>query len=100
MRAPKEQLVGVIVKRALERADLATTIVFDAIVLIIVFIVRFCLLWTYARFKAPGSSDVVVRILEFVMDFGIVGTATVIVVFDLLKRAVIALNQLRKGSDE
>jgi hypothetical protein len=91
---PRESRSAELKSRFLDRADLAGTIILDAILLAIAVGARAGLLWITRRLSAPGEHDIVIRLLEFVMDFGIIGTTVVIVIFDLAKRIKQALQDL------
>lgn len=93
-QVPRDSLPAEVRSRFLDRADLAATIILDAILLAIAVSVRAGLLWITHRLSAPEEHDIVIRWLERVMDFGIVGTTAVIVIFDLVKRIKQALQDL------
>lgn len=68
------------------RAEIALTIVIDGALILLAVLVRSALLWGLHLFAAPDSLDWSLRIVEWVLNFGIVGTVTIFTGFDLLKR--------------
>jgi hypothetical protein len=76
------------------RVEIGATIVLDALLLGLSLLVRACLLW-FVHKVAPMSSplapeedlrDWTANIVEFILNFGLVGTVVIVTVFDLWKR--------------
>lgn len=79
------------------RIELLLTCFYDTVLLVGVVGVRNLGLWTMHVLTPADNSDWITLGLELVFDFGLLVTAIVIVVFDLLKRLRNAWRSLAKG---
>lgn len=76
------------------RVEIGATIVLDGSLLAVSLLVRACLLWLVHKLAPPSSPlapdedlrDWAARIVEFILNFGLVGTVVIVTVFDLWKR--------------
>jgi hypothetical protein len=75
---------------AYERLDLIATILLDGLVILTAVVVRIILLRVLDEYAPPNTHTTAIKLLEWVCDIGMVGTAVVFTVFDLLKRVIAA----------
>ena len=68
------------------RAEIALTLVIDGALILLAVLVRAALLWGLRWLTASDSLEWSIRIVEWVLNFGIVGTVVIVTGFDLLKR--------------
>jgi hypothetical protein len=69
------------------RAEILSTLLIDGVVVTVAAFARYGFLWMVHIVSPPeGNPPLPLLVLEWILDFGIVGTALVITVFDLCKR--------------
>lgn len=79
-----------------DRTELIITGVMDAVFIACMVVARGLLLQVFDVFLPSERSDtILLRVLEIVLDFGLIGTAIVVTVFDLAKRIKNAIAEFR-----
>jgi hypothetical protein len=81
------------------RAEMGMTIILDGSLLLLAVAVRAILLAALHWFAAPDAMDWSLRIVEWVLNFGLVGTVIIFTGFDLLKRIRNGYRAWRKSDD-
>jgi glucan phosphoethanolaminetransferase (alkaline phosphatase superfamily) len=85
---------------AWERAEVAATVMIDGVLLLLVVGLRAILLWPLHWFGPAETMAWSVRLVEILLDFGLVGTVIVMTVFDFAKRMRNAYHSWRKDDDQ
>lgn len=85
------------------RGELISTLLIDSLYVAAAIVSRALLMRLYLWLEpwvAPDGGGLMMRILQVIIDFGIVGTTAVMVTFDLSKRVLAAWQELRRQWEE
>lgn len=86
---------GFVAPLVASRVEILSTLVIDAGLTVGAAFVRTAALWMLHRVGDTSALGWPILVLEWILDFGLVGTAGVITLFDLLKRIRVSFRELK-----